>query len=132
MPRHPTIEADGWTLVSAEERHRANPDTFHIPPLDRRSSLSPGDGVKLLFDIEIREGGESGRVIDRGVHRMWVIVKAAVGDGYVGILDSDPGEEGAPLGPGDEIHFGPEHVCDMARPPAGYVRRKYGFGPPDE
>jgi len=30
----PTIERDGWTLLSAEERNAISPDTFPIP--DRR------------------------------------------------------------------------------------------------
>ena len=84
----PTIPKNGWALLSAEERSLAYPDRFQIPDLTVRRSLSPGDAAKLLFDIETRENGG---VIDRGVDRMWVIVKARTESGYLGILDSDPG-----------------------------------------
>ena len=120
----PTIEQDGWTLVSAEERHASSPDTFEIPSLTDRAALQPGDGVQLLFDIETREDG---RVIDRGVDRMWVIVRSRRGGGYVGILDSDPGDaEGLLLRSGSEVHFGPEHVASIDHPPREYILEKYG------
>ena len=60
----PSLHADGWALVSAEERHAAQPETFEIPPKDDREALVPGAAAKLLFHIETREAG---RVIDRGV-----------------------------------------------------------------
>ena len=123
-PRLPTIERDGWTLLSGEARHAADPQTFRIPSRRERESLSPGDAAQLLFDIETREAG---RVVDRGVDRMWVIVKSRVGEQYCGVLDSDPGHaEGLPLHPGIEVTFAPEHVIAIERPPDGYVRRKYG------
>ena len=117
-------------LISAEERHAAHPQTFDIPSRGARESLTPGDGVRLLFDIETREGG---RVIDRGVDRMWVIVKQRTGDRYVGILDSDPGlAEGLNLRAGDAIAFGPEHVADIASAAARVRCGKYGPGFFDE
>lgn len=120
----PSIERDGWELVSAEERHAAYPNSFQIPPQDARMALVPGDAAKLLFDIETRE---QGLVIDRGVDRMWVIVKACVVGGYVGILDNDPGAaEGLTLRRGTEVHFGPEHVASIDHPPRAYVLDKYG------
>lgn len=101
----------------------AYPDRFKIPDLAERQSLSPGDAAKLLFDIETRENG----VIDRDVHRMWVIVKARTESGYLGILDSDPGfAENLTLAPGDLIAFGAEHVIDTGRPPHDYIVDKYG------
>jgi hypothetical protein len=66
------IASDGWELISAEDRNVAAPETFHIPAREKRESLAPGDAAKLLFDIETRE---EGRVVDRGVDRMWVIVR---------------------------------------------------------
>lgn len=120
----PTIERNGWTLLSGEEHHARSPETFSIPARAEREGLCPGDAAKLLFDIETRE---QGRVIDRGVDRMWVIVKRRVGDLYVGVLDSDPGRaEGLVLGPGTELRFSPEHVIAIARPPEKYVLVKYG------
>lgn len=124
-PDHrPTIAADGWALVSAEERHAANPETFEIPSRTLREGLVPGVAAKLLFDIETRENG---RVVDRGVDRMWVIVKRREADGYAGVLDNDPGRaENLDLEEGDIIFFGPEHVAGIGYPPRDYVVTKYG------
>lgn len=120
----PTIEKNGWVLVSAEERAAAAPSTFQLPPLAVRRSLSPGDGAKLLFDIETRENG---RVVDRGVDRMWVIVKSRTENGYIGVLDNDPGAaENLMLRERDSVAFGPEHVADIDRPPRDYIVGKYG------
>ena len=111
----PSIEVDGWTLVSAEERHAAHPHTFEIPARARREALVPGVAVQLLFDIETKEGG---RVIDRGVDRMWVIVKTRDGHGYTGVLVNDPGRAvNLTLKEGDTIRFGPEHVARIEQPP---------------
>jgi hypothetical protein len=85
--------------------------------------LSPGDAAKLLFDIEAREGD---RLIDRGVHRMWVIIKAKRDGSYIGILDSDPGAEYLTPHEGDVVVFGPRHVADVGRPPRDYILEKYG------
>jgi hypothetical protein len=120
----PTIASHGWTLASAEERAKAFPDTFCIPARLQREALRPGHGAKLLFDIETREAGE---VIDRGIDRMWVIVRARIEGGYVGVLDSDPGAaENLRLTMGDTIFFNPEHIAEIACPPASYIHSKYG------
>ena len=122
--RFPKKDGHGWTLVSVEGRYADHPDTFEIPSQDERSSLLPGDGAKLLFDIETRENG---RVIDRGVDRMWVIVRSRREGRYLGVLDSDPGTgDGLVLHAGDEIVFGPEHVAAIDRPPREYIVEKYG------
>jgi hypothetical protein len=119
-----TIEENGWILVSAEERAASAPNTFLIPARNIRESLSSGDGAKLLFDIEMREGG---RIIDRGVHRMWVIVKSRTTNGYIGVLDDDPGApENLTLREGDPVFFAPEHVADIGQPPRDYIVEKYG------
>lgn len=113
----------GWTLLSAEARRASHPD-FVLPSLDERMSVGVGQAVKLLFDIETREDGQ---VVDRGVDRMWVIVRRRAGGRYVGVLDSDPGRaENLLLRPGDEVEFGPEHITDIDSPPREYVMRKYG------
>ena len=115
---------DGWMLISAEDRHAAYPETFEIPSRHERESLSAGDGAKLLFDIETRKDG---RVIDRGVDRLWVIVRRRMGPNYLGVLDSDPGSaEGLNLHEGDVISFGPEHVAAIDRPSREYIVKKYG------
>ena len=65
--------------------------------------------------------------MDRGVDRMWVIVKARTESGYIGVLDSDPGAaENLRLREGDSVTFGPEHIADIATPPRHYVIQKYG------
>ena len=120
----PSLEADGWVLMSAEERHVAHPGTFQIPSRSDRETLVRGVAAKLLFHIETKEAG---RVVDRGVDRMWVIVKTVTPEGYLGVLDSDPGSaEGLNLRTGDVVAFGPEHVAAIDHPPVDYVVRKYG------
>lgn len=119
-----SIAGDGWELISAEDRTVAHLETFKIPAREKRESLAPGDAAKLLFDIETRE---EGRVVDRGVDRMWVIVKARTERGYIGVLDSDPGAaENLRLREGDGVTFGPEHIAEIANPPRQYVIEKYG------
>jgi hypothetical protein len=125
-PTHtrPSLDADGWMLVSAVERQAAHPDTFQIPSQADRESLVPGTAAKLLFHIETTAGG---RVIDRGVDRMWVIVRAVTPEGYQGVLDNDPGEsERLNLRSGDVVVFGPEHVSAIDYPSWHYILRKYG------
>jgi hypothetical protein len=122
--RFTTVAEDGWALVSAEIRHRGHPESFRIPERTERENLKAGDAAKLLFDIETRGGG---RVIDRGVDRMWVIVKRREGGNYVGVLDSNPGvAEGLTLRPGTEVLFGAEHIVDIGHPPRSYVVARYG------
>lgn len=58
---------------------------------------------------------------------MWVIVKARIEGGYIGVLDNDPGAaENLRLHEGDNIVFGPEHIADIGTPPREYVIKKYG------
>jgi uncharacterized protein YegJ (DUF2314 family) len=118
------LDNDGWELISAEDRNATHPDTFQIPAREKRESLAPGDAARLLFDIETRE---EGRVVDRGVDRMWVIVKGRTEGGYIGVLDNDPGAaENLRLREGDNITFGPEHIAEIGTPPREYVMTKYG------
>lgn len=117
----------GWVLVSAEERQARHPETFILPDPAVRNGLAPGMAAQLLFDIETREDG---KVIDRGVDRMWVIVlppQAGQAGRYLGVLDSDPGwAENLRLRKGDIIPFGPEHVCRVERPPRDFLLEAYG------
>jgi hypothetical protein len=118
-----TVEKDGWALVSAEEYQKAHPGLL-LPSLAERASVAAGQAVKLLFDIETREGGQT---LDRGIDRMWVIVRRRLQGRYLGILDSDPGRaENLLLQPGNEIRFGPEHITAIDSPPREYVLQKYG------
>ena len=52
-----------FTLIDGEARHIAYPDTFHIPSMEERQKLEPGQYVKLGF-----QEGEN-------TERAWVQVK---------------------------------------------------------
>ncbi len=110
--RAPSIERDGWSLESGEERHAAAPATFWIPSLEARRGLWPGCLVKLIFRIGTSEGVE--------VERMWVVVTQRIDDGarYLGVLDNTPLCEWAKgrLEPDFELPFEPCHVIDIAEP----------------
>ncbi|MEL7110248.1 MAG: hypothetical protein AAGL99_13365 [Pseudomonadota bacterium] len=115
----PTIKDCGWTLVSAEARSAKNPKTFQIPSFEERSSLSRGMAAKLLFDIATTEDG---KLRDRGVDRMWVIVTSVLDVGYQGVLDSDPGTaDGLALAKGDLVFFRAEHISGVDRPPREFL-----------
>jgi hypothetical protein len=122
--RLPTISLDFWQLVSGEERQKAAPSTFEIPTLTDRSSLTPGQGAKLIFEIEAEE--EDGTV-STSTERMWVIVSRKVGDYYFGILDSEPvtipNDGEFYLLRGAEIPFQSEHVIAVSNPPNEYAER---------
>ena len=116
-----TLEHDGWQLRSALESQRNFPTTFLIPSLDKRKNLHRGHAAKLIFDIEAKEQDGSLTV---GGERMWVIVAERVGEFYIGILDNEPSIEPGPetyLSFGSEIPFSPEHVIEIAEPPAAYI-----------
>ncbi|MEL6728284.1 MAG: hypothetical protein AAFP81_01945 [Pseudomonadota bacterium] len=115
----PTIKDCGWTLVSAEARNAKNPETFHIPTFEVRSSLSRGMAANLLFDIATIEDG---KLIDQGIDRMWVIVTSILEDGYQGVLDSNPGmSDGLSLAKGDLVFFRAEHICSVDHPPREFL-----------
>jgi hypothetical protein len=120
--RLPSFERDFWQLRSAEQSHREHPDTFWIPPLERRQGLKRGQSARLIFDIEGQD--EDGAVEVQG-ERMWVIVAERIGDTYIGILDNQPASiepsENVYLCFGAEIPFLPEHVIDIGEPPADYA-----------
>ena len=119
----PTIMENGWRLITATSRKKEFPDSFHLRSSERRKSLSRGEAAQLLFDIETRENG---KIIDRGVDRMWVIVTEVLPNGYRGILDSDPGTaENLSLFRGDSIEFNADHICKIDQPPEEYLKREY-------
>jgi hypothetical protein len=65
--------------------------------------------------------------VDRGVDRMWVVVKGRTEGGYIGVLDNSPGTaENLRLREADNITFGPEHIAEIGSPPREYVMKKYG------
>jgi Uncharacterized protein conserved in bacteria (DUF2314) len=95
-----------WRLDDAERRNRDNPDFFFIPDRTRRENLRPGDGVKLLFMLEVPDepGGER-------VERMWVEVQSASERRFTGSLVNEPVTPHE-LTSGAEVEFGPEHLDD--------------------
>ena len=103
----PNLDENGWELESAEMRHAVAPSRFLIPSLQERSSLVPGQRVKLLFLLLTTE-------IPAQVtcERMWVTVRESSPNGYTGTLDSLPASSQA-IRPGDQVKFRPEHVCGI-------------------
>lgn len=93
-----------WWLDDAERLNEAHPESFFIPPRERRDSLVAGDSVKLVFRLT--------PVTEVGAERMWVEVVEAEGGRYVGMLLNQP-REIVGLEPGDRIEFGPEHVASV-------------------
>ena len=120
--RLPALETDRWELESGEDRHAQNPDSFWIPPRPERERLQPGQAAKLLFRVEATGPDGSTEI---GVERMWVLVTERIDGMYIGRLDNEPGTVEAAdhvyLVRGAEVPFGPEHVVDIAEPPADYV-----------
>lgn len=106
--------ATRWRLLSAVERREREGSSFEIPEAAARASLSPGDGAKLLFELRT------------GVERMWVVVLERRDGGYLGRLISTPAEENAPVAPGLDLEFRPEHVAAIDQPPIDYLKREVG------
>jgi hypothetical protein len=107
--------AQRWWLEDAEERSRESPDSFFIPPRERREALEPGDVVKLIFLFEPpAPSGTTGE-------RMWVEVTAVQEGGYTGELLNEPGDI-EELRPGDAIRFEAKHVAarQVSDEEAGY------------
>jgi hypothetical protein len=92
-------------LVSAEESHAENPETFWIPDKADRDSLQPGDIAKVIFKTYTGDGftGE----------RIWVKVTGRIGNKYIGKLDNIPFIIANKLG--DRVCFRAEHVIDIHR-----------------
>ena len=124
------LDTDFWTLRSGETAHEQHPDPFWIPSIEERRGLRRGDAAKLIFDIE--GFNPDGSVAVEG-ERMWVIVSEVVGTLFVGILDNQPAcldpESNAYLKFGVEVPFAPEHVIDIASPPADLVEWQLGQTP---
>ena len=93
-----------FTFEDGEALNQENPDTFWIPPKERRENLVKDDLVKLVFNLTDgqRTQGE----------RMWVIVKGGDSSGYTGILDNDPYSTDQ-IKAGLEVSFEPRHVIDI-------------------
>ena len=105
-----TLVDDGWQLDDGEERHQEAANTFYLPPAGVRSSLQPGQIVKLIFRIDLED---EAHVRTQEVERMWVIVQTPMQDGkYVGTLDNDPRCTNG-IKSGIEVVFEPKHVIQL-------------------
>ena len=107
MIRDPDFANDGWHLLSAEDRHAAHPDSFHIPNEHERRSLTPGDMAQLLFEISFDDPEDPA-----SVERMWVYVTESEAGSYIGVLINRPRliPENDSLWEGAELPFRAEHV----------------------
>jgi uncharacterized protein YegJ (DUF2314 family) len=92
--------------VAPGGRQRAQPgkpDSFDIPPAERRQQLARGEVVKLAF--EGVQGGE----------RMWVEMTDADHPQFAGVLESSPVCITG-LAPGSLIRFDARHIIDIYEP----------------
>lgn len=104
-----TWENDGYELDDGEAMHEAAPDTFYLPSIEKRTSLNPGDLVKLVFRIHVEsDDGE----FDCAVERMWVIVQRRQQSYYLGVLDNDPYCTDG-MKAGMKVAFLPKHVIQI-------------------
>jgi uncharacterized protein YegJ (DUF2314 family) len=106
-PPEQPLQLVSWSLDDGEAAHQESPDSFWMPPKEERESLRPGDIVKLMFRMILRNPGSG--VEQEKVERMWVGVTGRDGRGYVGALDNDP-HYTKDLAAGDEIRFEARHV----------------------
>lgn len=104
-----TLDEDGWELDDAESIAAAHPDTFWIPPRERRDALQPGEQVKLIFRILTVDEADKE---EANVERMWVVVTGREGAYYTGELDNQPlcTDE---INPGMPLCFEARHVINI-------------------
>jgi hypothetical protein len=128
--RMANFERDFWQLRSGEDSHRQHPDSFQLPPREKREGLQRGHAAQLIFEIEATE--EDGSVSIQA-ERMWVIVAERVGDAYIGILDNQPvclePSDDVYLRFGAEVPFRPEHIINIGEPPVDYADWQLGQPP---
>jgi hypothetical protein len=111
MPRLASLETDGWELECGETVHLEAPDTFALPAQAERDDLQPGQLVKLMFRISLRD--DNGNP-SSPVERMWVKVTGRVDRLYRGELDNDPHCTDE-IQSGMEVHFEARHVIQIWR-----------------
>ena len=103
-----------YRLLDAWERHRAYPDTFHLPDPRALARLRPGSFAKI--GAEFDPAPEA--VEDAGAERFWTLVtEVAEADGaplYRGRIDNDLlYTERHGLAYGDVVTFAPRHILDV-------------------
>jgi hypothetical protein len=111
--RLPSIEFDGWELVSGVAMNERHPDTYTIPSAEQRAAVVASDFVKLGFEISV-ENPDSDDGFEINGERMWVRIEGSYGPYLWGKLANHPldGEEHG-LVHGAEIVFLPEHIIDI-------------------
>lgn len=97
-------ERVSYILEDGEQQREEFPDTFWIPPAEKRKSLQKDQIVKLLFRITTDDETQT--------ERMWVLVEKKTDEGYLGVLDNDPycTDE---MKAGLEVRFQPRHVIQI-------------------
>jgi hypothetical protein len=111
--RRATFARDGWSLLEVERAYRARDGVYWVPPAGIRSAIRRGNLAQLLFAWA--EAGPD----DPGRERLWVDVARVDEDGaFAGRLVNEPAAV-APVGHGDWIWAGPEHVLDLVAEPGG-------------
>jgi len=113
----------GWELDDVQARHRANPDTFWLPPDDELDQLVPGTNARLIFRLldqadPVRDGldpyAPTGAPNLVGAHeRMWLWVEQVSDDGLVGVLKNLPVATHTRLVPGARVRFQRHDVIDL-------------------
>ena len=98
----------GYSFVDAVKMNKLHPETFEIPPVEERVSLSSGDHVKLLFKPRMKDGI---------IERMWVrVYKSMRGGLYEGVLDNEPAYDlKGVLQLDDTVIFRMEHFAEIIR-----------------
>jgi uncharacterized protein YegJ (DUF2314 family) len=110
------LQLVSWELDDGEEIHREAPSTFWLPLEARRTALSKGDIVKLIFRMTVRDPAADEEQVE--VERMWVVVEGRDGAGYRGVLDNDPYCT-SDLISGAVVVFEPRHVIQIYDDNAG-------------
>jgi len=89
-----------FTLIDGEARHTTFPETFHIPSLNERQKLQPGQHVKLGF-----QEGEN-------TERAWVHVNIIDGNQLTGNVENDLVLM-TTIKDGDEVTFELKHIIGI-------------------
>jgi uncharacterized protein YegJ (DUF2314 family) len=110
-PRLTSLDVDGWEIDDGEIAHSLNPDTFWIPELEVRQSLTAGDFAQIRFYIRTED--DAGEIEDCG-ERMWVQVLSKTGSWFCGELCNQP-DCTRGIAPGLEVWFEARHIIDVQR-----------------
>jgi hypothetical protein len=105
---NPTIEENGWELVSAVRMNLLHPKSFHIPTASDINKLGQNSLVKLLFAFADDDNTIS-------LERMWVKITEIDKGELVGTLETNPTKI-EKLKPMTKIKFSSEHIASIIAP----------------